>query len=51
MIVGARFNCGLSDGLARWRASRAVRGQGKIIADLAAADRGDDALPDPGGFR
>jgi hypothetical protein len=38
---------GLSDGLARWRAPRAVRDPGKIVADLAAAMAlGGDCLAD-----
>ena len=38
---------GLSDGLARWRAPRAVHDPGKIIADLAAAVAlGGDCLAD-----
>src|SRR5215471_17742847 len=38
---------GLSEGLARWRAPRAVRDPGKIIADLAAAVAlGGDCLAD-----
>src|ERR1700723_4046974 len=38
---------GLSDGLARWRAPRAVHDPGKVIADLAAAlALGGDCLAD-----
>src|ERR1700727_859420 len=38
---------GLSDGLARWRAPRAARDPGKIVADLAAAlALGGDCLAD-----
>jgi hypothetical protein len=38
---------GLSDGLARWRAPRAVHDPGKVIADLAAAVAlGGDCLAD-----
>src|SRR5690242_4734027 len=38
---------GLSDGLARWRAPRAVHDPGKIVADLAAAVAlGGDCLAD-----
>jgi hypothetical protein len=38
---------GLSQGLARWRAPRAVHGPGKIVADLAAAVAlGGDCLAD-----
>ena len=37
---------GLSEGLARWRAPRAVHDPGKVIADLAAAVAlGGDAWP------
>ena len=36
---------GLSDGLARWRAPRAVHDPGKIIADLAAARGAGRGLP------
>ena len=38
---------GLSEGLARWRAPRAVHDPGKIVADLAAAVAlGGDCLAD-----
>ncbi len=38
---------GLSEGLARWRAPRAVHDPGKIVADLAAAlALGGDCLAD-----
>jgi hypothetical protein len=41
------LSCGLSEGLARWRAPRAVHDPGKIVADLAAAVAlGGDCLAD-----
>jgi hypothetical protein len=45
--AGHRLGRGLSQGLARWRAPRAVHDPGKVIADLAAAVAlGGDCLAD-----
>jgi hypothetical protein len=49
-VTGLR--AGLSDGLSRWRASRAVHDPGKIVCDLAVAvGSGGDCLADAGVLR
>ena len=49
-LVAERLDRGLSAGLARWRAGRAVHDPGKIIADLAVTlALGGDFLADVDG--